>query len=227
MENIILSTEEDITDFTDEEQVKVRIVNLELKQQYWLDGEKREFMIFNGKQCYQRVEYKRGGKKKFRVNLSYLNAIPQRHTRYAYNWFIFSLMMFSVSGMSLYSIIKGFQIDPMMAGGLAAGSALVAIAALIYASMKSTCRIIFTSHFGNAPILEMIDGSPNTRAFMTFIDVLQQKINSYNQPRNSDKRQYLLEELDELRRLKNEGVIASSVFNNAMKKIIRNPSYKV
>ena len=227
MENIILSTDEDITDFTDEEQVKVRIVNLELKQQYWLDGEKRDFMIFNGKHCYQRVEYKRGAKKKFRVNLGYLNAIPQRQTRYAYNWFIFALMMFTVAGMSIYSIVKGFQIDPVMAGGLAAGSVLVAIGALVYASMKSTCRIIFTSHFGQAPILELIDGSPNSRAFMTFIDVLQQKIHSYNQPGNSGKRQYLLEELDELRRLKNEGVIAPSVFNNAMKKIIKNPSYKV
>jgi hypothetical protein len=227
MENIILGTSEDITDFTDEEQVKVRIVNLELKQQYWLDGEKRDFMIFNGKQCHQRVEYKNGSKRKFRVNLSYLNAIPRRQTRYAYNWFIFSAMMFMIAAMSVYAIFKGFEIDVMMAGGLAAGSALVAISALIYASMKSTCRIIFTSNHGNAPVLELIDGSPNGKAFMTFIDVLQQKINSYNQPRNSDMRQYLLEELDELRRLKNEGVIASSVFNSAMKRIIKNPSYKV
>lgn len=227
MENIILSADDDITDFTDDERVKVQVVNLEIKQKCWLDGEKREFMIFNGKQCYQKVEYKTGGKKKFRVNLSYLDAIPERRFEYALNWFIFSAIMFAIALVSLFSIIQGYPVDQLMAAGLAALAVITGVPALVLGLIKSTCRITFYSHYGRAPILELINASPNRKTYVTFIDVLQQKINSYNQPDNGNLRQHLRQELDELRRLKNESVLSSSEFNNAMQRIVRNSAYKI
>ena len=227
MENIILSTDDDITEFTDEEQVKVRFVNIELKQKCWKDGEKREFMIFNGKQCYQKVEYKKGGKKKFRVNLSYLNAIPEREIKLAYTWYGFAAAMFVLTGVLVYGMMNKMLTMASLPIGLSVVAAILGVTALVYGYAKSSCRITFFSHYGKAPILEVIDGSPNNKSFVTFIDVLQQKINSYNQPKDCNTRQYLIDELAELRRLRNESVISSSVFNAAMKRIVKNQAYKV
>lgn len=227
MENIILSTDEDITEFTDDEQVKVQMVNLELKQKCWLDGEKRDFMIFNWKQCYQKVEYKTGGKKKFRINLSYLNAIPESRVQYAYNWFIFSLLMFVMAVLSLYSLARGHQVDQLITASVAASTVLLSIGALVIGYIKSTCRITFYSHYGRAPILELIKSSPNSKDYVTFVEVLQRKINTFNQPVDGDLRAYLHKELDELRRLKNESVLSSAEFNSAMQRIIKNGAYKV
>lgn len=230
MENIILSADDDITDitdFSDSEQVKVQVVNLEIKQKCWIDGEKREFMIFNGKQCYQKVEFKKGGKRKFRINLSYLNGIPKRQYKYAYNWFIFSVMMFIVALLPLFSLMSGYFIDQFMATGLAVFALVTGITAVIIGLIKSTCRVTFYSHYGRAPVLELINASPNRKSYITFIDVLQQKINSYNQPENGNLRRYLHQELDELRRLKNESVLSSTDFNKAWQRIISNSAYKV
>ncbi len=227
MENIILSSDEDITEFTDEEQVRVNFVNIELKQKCWLDGEKREFMIFNGKHCYQKVQFKRGGKKKFRINLSYLHAIPELQVKYAYYWYGVSATLFLIAVLSGSALLSGAVLNPIMAGSLAVVSTLVGVATLVLGYNKSTSRIVFSSHYGRAPILELINGSPDHKTFVTFIDVLQQKISSFNKPRNNNLREYLLEELNELRRLKNESVLSSSVFNAAMKNIISNPDYKL
>lgn len=227
MESIVLTANEDITDFTDAEQVKVQVVNIELKQKCWLDGEKREFMIFNGKQCYQKVEHKQGGKKKFRVNLSYLDAIPERQYSYAYNWLFFALIMLSITGMSIYGILSGYPVDKLTALSLVGLGIVMGLPALLIGAIKSTCRVTFYSHYGRAPILELINASPNSKTYMTFIDVLQQKINSYNSPADGDLRPYLLNELAELRRLKNESVLSSTEFNNAMQLIITNSAYKL
>jgi len=227
MEEIDLTVHEDITLFTDDEQVKVRVVNMELKQRSFLDGEKRDFMIFNGFQCYQKVKLRNLGKKKFRINLKYMNAIPKRQVKYAYNWFYLGLIMLILAGMFSYSLLATDLFDPVIAASLAIGSLLIGLPAIVYAYLKSSYRMTFYSHYGQAPVLEFIDGSPNNKSFITFIDVLQKKINSHNQPDDHNMRQYLLSELSELRRLKNESVISSSVFNNAMKRIINNPAYKL
>lgn len=228
MENITLSSlDDDITEFTDEEQVKVQVVNLELRQRSWLDGEKRDFMIFNGFHCYQKVQFRNKGKKKFRINLKYMNAIPKRQVKYAYNWFYLGMIMLVVAGIFTYSLMATELMNPVIAASLAIGGLLIGLPAIVYAYLKSSYRMTFYSHFGEAPVLEFIDGSPNNKTFVNFIDVLQKKIYSHNQPPDHDMRQYLLDELNELRRLKNESVISSSVFNNAMKRIISNPAYKL
>jgi hypothetical protein len=230
MENIILAAEEDITDitdFSDSEQVKVQIINLELKQKCWLDGEKREFMIFNGKQCYQKVENRQGGKKKFRINLSYLDAIPERQVSYAYNWLIGAMLMLSVAIVCVYLLVSGYPVDRFTAISLIGTGVFIGIPAFAIGAMKSTCRVTFFSRFGRAPVLELINASPNSKTYMTFIDFLQQKINSYNRPKDGGMRSYLLNELAELRRLKNEAVLSSTQFNDAMQKIISNSAYKL
>ena len=227
MENIILAADEDITDFTDSEQVKVQVVNLELKQNCWLDGEKREFMIFNGKHCYQKVENREGGKKKFRINLSYLDAIPERQVNFAYNWFIAATLMLSVAIISLFFLVSGNPVDKLTFISLIGFGLVIGIPAIVIGAIKSTCRVTFVSHFGRVPVLELINASPNSKTYMTFIDYLQQKINCYTRPKDGDLRPYLLSELAELRRLKNESVLSSSDFNNAMKRIITNSAYKL
>jgi len=226
MEKIILSTDQDITEFTDEEQVRVQIINMELKQSSWLKQEQREFMIFNNRQCYQKVQYKNAGKKKFRINLGYLNSSPECQIKYAYNWFIFAALMLVIAVVLSISGMQDGQGFKVISASLATGNLLSAITAMLIGWKKSTHRLVFYSHYGKAPILEFINGSPDKKAFRAFIEVLTDKISIANKPENGDVKGYLLRELDELRRLKNESVLGSTEFNEALQRIVKQPEYR-
>ncbi|MBC8211352.1 MAG: hypothetical protein H8E21_09810 [Gammaproteobacteria bacterium] len=226
MEKIILSTDEDITEFTDEERIKVQLVNLELKQSSWLKQEQREFMIFNNRQCYQKVQFKNAGKKKFRINLSYLNTSPECQVNYAYNWFIGAALMLVIAVVLIISDIRDNQNLQIFSVSLALVNLSGSLTALLIGWKKSTHRLIFYSHYGKAPILEFIHASPDKKAFRTFIEVLTDKISLANKPHDNDMKGYLLKELDELRRLKNESVLGSTEFNAALQRIVQQPAYK-
>lgn len=226
MEKIILSSDEDITDFTDQEQVKVRIVNLELKQSCWFTGEQRMFMIFNGSQCYQRVQWSASNKKKYRVNLGYLNEEPERHVKYALGWFSLALMFFLFSGLLMFSEIFVVQNYELMVDSLAAFSVFMGGMALVTGWMQSSNRVIFYSRYGNVPLLELIHQSPSKKTFEDFIETLKQKIATANRMNNSSLKEYLGKELNELRRLKNESVLGSTDFNNAFQRIVQHSAYK-
>jgi len=226
MEKIILSTDEDITEFTDEEQVRVQLINMELKQSSWLKQEQREFMIFNNRQCYQKVQYKNASKKKFRINLSYLNSSPECRIKYAYNWFIFAGLMLLIAVVLTINGTQDGQGFQLISVSLATGNLLSAITAMLIGWKRSTHRLVFYSHYGKAPILEFINASPDKKTFRTFIEVLTDKISTANKPANGDVKGYLLRELDELRRLKNESVLGSTEFNDALQRIVKQPEYR-
>ena len=226
MEKIILSSDEDITDFTDQEQVRVQIVNLELKQSCWFSGEQRMYMIFNGNQCYQRIQHSPSNKKKYRVNLGYLSETPERHVKFAIGWLSFAFMFFALAGILIFGDFFAVKSYQLIVEAMAILSLLMGGMALMTGWMQSTNRIVFYSRYGNVPLLELIHQSPNRKTYNEFVETLKQKIITSNRLNRSSLKEYLGKELKELKRLKNETVITTSDFNKALQRIVHHDSYK-
>ncbi len=229
MEKIILSSDiedpTEITEFTDKEKVRVRIVNGGLKQYDWLKGEGREFVIFNGRHCYQKVRSSNGVKKKFRANLKYLDPVPLVKSTVSYTHILLALFLMTISVVGLLvDVGAGYNVQ-LVVTYLSAGLLLFSVLLLFIGVNSSRQRIIFYSEFGEAPILELINNSPNKKKFSPFLRLLKDKIRDSKPNRPVINKQVLKDELKELQRLKNEGVLMTSAFNKAMKKIVRNRHY--
>jgi len=213
MSKIILASDDfEITNFTDEEQVKVQIVNAEMNQSSWFSNEQRSYMIFNGCHCYQRIQYNKTDKTKYRVNLRYLNEQYTHVKDYAYGWFSLSLLSFIVA--------LALLLLPKLAQGSNSTSAVlmlfVSVITLFVAFISTKNRLIFTTKKGNVALLEFIYNSPNTHDLNRFIKALKNKIKVTEKAKPLSRSAYNTKELTELRRLKNEQVITSNTFNKAL-----------
>lgn len=226
MEKIILSTDEDITDFTDQEQVRVQVIDMELKQSCWYSGEQRMYTIFNGSQCYQRVRLSPSNKKKHRVNLGYLSESAEHHVKYAYGWFRLAMAMFILAVVLIFGDFIAIGQYGLILDSLAVFGMLIAGMSLLTGLLKSYNRVIFYSRYGKVPLLELIYQAPGKKKYNEFVDGLKQKIVTTNRVNRSSKKEYLSRELNELRRLKNECVITPTDFNKALHRIVNHSAYK-
>lgn len=227
MEKIILSTDEDITLFTDEEQVAVIKINNEFRQESKLKGELREFTIFNDCHCYQRVHKKHLGKYKFRINLNHLNARPEREYILSINWLITAAMS-AILSLSLIYIgwFSSVQISQSSATFITAFSVSFSCIALLIGLLRTTDRIILFSRYGHVPILEFINKNPDKRLFSIFLKILCKHIRTTQENSLLGPTERLTLELKELRRLKDEGVIIKTQYEQGKKLIFRNKAFK-
>lgn len=227
MDELELTIEEDITLFTDEEHVIVKEVNEEFTQRSNLKGLTYVFTIFNDIQCYQFAQSKHGGKKKFRVNLTYLDPKPIRRFKLAENWLI-SAAIFSIISLMLIYLVKTSKgpFDSSLLITLSILSVTVTLSSFLIALFKSEDRMIFYSQYGRAPILEMMNKNPDKKAFSKFMHSLSQHIISAQTAAGLDKTTRLVQELKEVRRLKDESVITEGKYERAKKLIFRNKAFK-
>jgi len=230
LEKITISSEEDITEiteFTDQEFVQVQTVNAQIKQHDWLNGERRELMIFNNQHCYQKTRTRKGGKKKFRANLQFLNSIPQTRSSVSYRHIVTGLVLMSLAVIGLIMNITATADLTLLVKYLSSGLLLASFIVLFMGVNRSRQRVVFSSQFGNAPILELINKSPNSKVFNQFLRELKEKIQLSKPRRSVVNRKMLQLELKELKRLKKEGVLSNQAFNKAMQLIVNNRSYSI
>lgn len=227
MEKIILSSEEDITLFTDEEQVAVKKINQELRQQSKLRGELREFTLFNDVQCYQRVQKKHLGKYKFRVNLNYLNARPEREYTLAINWLITAAIS-AIFSLSLIYIgwFSSLQFSQSSATFITALSISFSCIALLIGLFRTTDRIILYSRYGHVPILEFINNNPDQQALSIFLGTLCKQISTAHHNSLLAPSEQLTQEIRELRRLRDETVITDAQYKQGVMLIFKNRAFK-
>lgn len=226
MEEIDLSASDDITLFTDEEQVAVDQVNRKFRQESKLKGIVREFTIFNDIQCYQTVEEKHGGKHKFRVNLTYLDPKTKRDFILAESWLITAAISAILSFLLVYvGWFSSIQINQNIILIVTALSITFCFIAFLIALLKTHDRILFYSKFGQSPVLELINKCPDKESFLEFIDIMSQHIISAQHKTQLSTTQRLTLELKELRRLKDETAIPAAVYEQAKKRIFLNKAF--
>jgi hypothetical protein len=227
MEEIDFTNCEDITLFTDEEQVKVNRVNEEFTQHSKLKGLAYHFTIFNHNHCYQHITRKHGGKQKFRVNLCYLDPKPIHRFKIAESWLIGSAILAIISLMLIYlNWFRASELDPSLGFTLTVLSTTLCLISFLFALLKSEDRMVFYSQYGRTPILELLNRNPDRKSFTQFLQSLSSHIVSAQAHAGLDKTQLLVQELKELRRLKDETVIHEAHYENAKKRIFRNKAFK-
>ncbi len=227
MEEIHYSTTEDITLFTDEEHVTVKKVNEEFTQQSSLKGLLFRFTLFNDIQCYQYIERKHGGKLKFRVNLSYLDPRPVHRFQLAESWIISAAIFAIISLLMIY--LNWFREPPFSTSlgmTLTISALTLCLISLLLGVLKSEDRIYFYSQYGRASILELLNRNPDKQSLESFLNTLSQHIISAQTSARLDRTEQLVQELKELRRLKDEMVITEETYEKAKQRIFGNKAFK-
>jgi hypothetical protein len=227
MEEINYNPDEEITLFTDEEQVSVKKINQEFTQQSHLKGLLYRFTIFNDIQCYQHIQRKHGGKQKFRINLTYLDPRPVHRSHLAESWLISSAIFAIISLMLIYvNWFKGTTTTSSLAITLTILAVTLCLTSFLFGLFKAENRVYFYSQYGRAAILELINNNPDKASFDDFMQSLSSHIISAQNQARLDSTERLTQELKELRRLKDETVISEQKYEQAKQRIFRNKAFK-
>jgi hypothetical protein len=228
MEQIDLNADDDITLFTDDEQVVVRHINQTFRQKSRLKGVDYEFTVFNDNQCYQKVTRRHAGKHKFRINLGCLDPQPRREFNLADSWLVMSAICAILGFLLIYAgwiRTPPMNIDRGLLYILTSFSLSASVIALLLALLKTRDRLILYSKCGRAPVLELINNNPSSESFRQFLDDLSRFILLARNNMSESITQMLALELKELRRLRNEGVITDAQYEAAKQRIFKHEAY--
>jgi hypothetical protein len=226
MHEIDLNADEEITLYSDEEQVTIDKVNHQFHQENKMKGEVREFTIFNDKQCKQTVRLKHGPEQDFRINLTCVDAKPRRDFVFSENWLMLGAIATVISLMLIYVVwFSSIKIDRGLGTVLVATSLSFSIICFLITMLKTRNRMQFLSKYARVPVLELIKNKPDSKSFTDFMKLLSQHIISAQHSAQLSTSERLKLELKELRRLKDDNVIPEPVYEQAKTCILRNKGF--
>ena len=94
---------DEITQFSDNEEIPVEHINFEFEQSHKLQGMLRQLSVFNDSHCYQSIKNKHRRKYKFRLDLAYLDPRPFRQRNIVWKWLHASLVLWVLAGVFVYA----------------------------------------------------------------------------------------------------------------------------
>jgi hypothetical protein len=216
--------DDDSTLFSDNEQIPVEHVNFEFEQINKLRGIYRQITVFNDTHCYQSIKNKHQRKYKYRLNLVYLDPRPFRSRHIAWRWLHGSLALWGVDTALVFSgLLEGASV---IALGLFICSTAVALMTLLAFFYFTHDTVYFRSQFGKIRLMELINNNPDKEKFQDFVNKLVIQINKSKTDSGKDNSQLLAQELQQLRRLKDETVIDEDAYEGAKKLIFRHDAFK-
>jgi len=221
---IDLEAIEDDTDFFDDEQVRVEHINFEFEQISKMRGLYRNTTVFNDSQCYQSIKNKHQRKYKYRLDLAYLDPKPFRRRNQDWKWLLASLALI---GLDIAIVIGGW-IDTASVNflGLLIGVTMVALMTLLAFFHQSTDNVIFRSKYGKIRLIELISNNPDKARFRRFITRFIVQINKSKTAKQYTAKKFLVNELKQLRRLKDETVIPNDAYEKAKTLIFSHEAFK-
>lgn len=221
---IDLEAVEDDTDFFDDEHVKVEHINFEFEQISKMRGLYRNTTVFNDSQCYQSIKNKHQRKYKYRLDLAYLDPKPLRRRNKDWKWLVASLALI---GLDIAIVIGGW-IDTASVNflGLLIGVTVVALMTLLAFFHQSTDNVIFRSKYGKVRMIELINNNPDKVRFRQFITRFIVQINKSKTAKQYTAKKLLVNELKQLRRLKDETVIPTDAYEKAKTLIFSHEAFK-
>lgn len=183
-------------------------------------GKSRRFQIYNDK--FVKVSHQDlFGQQSYHLNLGMLEPWPVHHRRIAWRWML-SLVYFAL-GTLAFGYYLWLNQDSQTLGRLlpflvtfiilTCGSILL----LIY---QSPNVLEFRSRYGNCSLLRLFHNKPDRQSFRLFVGELRTRILAASQAITFDKQQMLAIELQELRRLADEGVLSQEDYHRARQRIM-------
>jgi len=191
---------------------------LELSQVSLLKSYSAHFTLFDGHFVSVNIKTAFSRPKKYWINLAYLEPTPRRVFKID-RLFFYITGILSVSTV-VFMLINAFLDDPwrlMPVNIVLISSALISFLLLIY---RSKDRIVLFSRYGRINWLEFLINKPNRRAYKEFIEKLvsvSHAVSSHQSPRHEQR---LGAELHEHRRLRDEGILPSHVYENVKQRFL-------
>lgn len=216
--------EDEITQFSDSDQVTVDHTNFEFEQSHKLRGIHRHLSVFNDSQCYQKIKNKHRRKYKFRLDLAFLDPRPFRIRNIAWKWLYASLALWGLDAIMLVAgWVDTSSIELLGLFIIFTVGAIVTLLAFFYLSYDT---VYFRSQYGKIRLLELENKRPNPKSFTAFINKIVVQINKSKTARGLDQSKFLAAELKELRRLKDEAIVPEESYEKAKRLIFKHEAFK-
>ncbi|MGD2170707.1 MAG: hypothetical protein PVI79_01410 [Gammaproteobacteria bacterium] len=217
------SLDEDLTDFTDGENIPVDHVNFEIEQYNKMQGSFRKVTVFNDSQCYQTIKNKHRKKYKYRIDIAYLDPRPFRSRVMPWRWLYAGLALLGIDAVLL---LGGF-VDASSVNllGLSIALLVVGIISLLAFFYYSRDRVFFRTQYGKIRLIELINKNPDNKTFRSFINSFVMQINQAKTARGLSQAKFLARELKELRRLKDDSVIPGNSYEKAKRLIFKHEAF--
>jgi hypothetical protein len=215
---------DEITQFSDNEEIPVDHINFEFEQSHKLQGMLRQLSVFNDSQCYQSIKNKHRRKYKFRLDLAYLDPRPFRLRNIVWKWLYASLALWVLAGV--FVLAGWFDQSSIASLGSFTGIIVIALLNLLTFFYLSHDTVYFRSQFGKIRLFELANNNPDTESFRGFVNQIVVQINKSKAAKNMDQSQLLAAELKELRRLKEEKIVPEESYQKARLQIFKHAAFK-
>ena len=215
---------DDITQFSDNEEIPVEHINFEFEQSHKLQGMLRQLSVFNDSHCYQSIKNKHRRKYKFRLDLAYLDPRPFRLRNIVWNWLYASLALFVLAGVFVFT--GWFDQSSVTSLGIFTGIIVIALLTLLTFFYLSHDTVYFRSQFGKIRLFELANNNPDKESFRDFVNRIVVQINKSKAAKNMNQSQLLAAELKELRRLKDENIVPEEAYEKAKLQIFKHEAFK-
>ena len=147
---------------------------------------------------------------------------PIRHTKFSWQWLL-AVLYFSIATIAYTGYIFYFQESGKLERLLpfVVIFLLLSLAAFLMFLYRSPNVTEFKSRYGNCVVLSLLYNKPDKKEFKDFIEEIKLRSLSASQVVKLDKIQMLEIEMNELRRLRNEGIITQHHYADAKARIIQ------
>lgn len=216
---ITLSSEID-----DDAHLKPERINLEYIQEQRFKGVRRTLKIFNDTQLYYTLKsFKNKNNKKQRINLSYVNAQPDRECVVAWNWLSTAFATIVWAMLLLYiGIFTQYKQDYIVIVGVLLGTFSMLSMLIFY--YRTQDKLIYKSFVGDIPLFEVSNNKPGNKEFEAFLQSLSSHVETGQNSLSMHQR--LVGELKDLRRIRDEGTINNEQYESARSLIFKHKAYQ-
>jgi len=187
-------------------------LNTRLSQKSIFYGESHTFEIYNHK-FIKVISKKLFKKQSYHLNLSMLAPWPVQNSVISWPAIFISLLLYLLTLICLFNVTS--PINPAI---LFSVSTVIFLIILLF-TYKSKKIIEFKSRYGNGVILNLLYNKPNKKEVKKFIDEVKLRSLTASQEMEMDITQMLNIEINELKRLKNDGIISRQCYDAAKKRI--------
>ena len=196
-------------------------INRVMVQESPIKGEVRRFEIYNDKFIKINIQNVFGNKT-YHLNMGMLEPWPSLHRRISWRWLL-GLSYFSLATV-IYVIYLSQHSNNETLGQLIPFITLfmvLALAALLMFLYQSPNVMEFRSRYGNCVLIRLLKNQPSKQEFRHFTDELKTRVLAASQVVTFNKKQMLAIELNELRRLTDEGVLLEDEYQRAKDRVMK------
>lgn len=216
--------------FKEDSDVKVKRINFKYQYKNRLTGSTRGYIIFNNVYVFCLIKSYVSKKPKYRLDLTFFNSQPEKTWYIAWKLLLVGILFLVATilipqnidvdmNSSVMSLINNNLVFVKLVAGI------VACVFLWLGYSKSYYQLAFHSFASEVPLLSLPHKFWNKR-YRKFVHKLKKGVAYAQQLNNVTLHDRLVGEMQDLRRLKNAGVVNEDTYNEAQSKILTHKHFK-